>query len=69
MNAIPILAVWIAGWALNAWLARFDTRLTRFLVAVIFGTTLILLWEMIVRIYQVPSVILPATPVRNSAST
>ncbi|MBO9454106.1 ABC transporter permease [Paracoccus sp. R12_1] len=60
MNAIPILAVWIAGWALNAWLARFDTRLTRFLVAVIFGTTLILLWEMIVRIYQVPSVILPA---------
>lgn len=60
MSALPILGVWLGGLALNVWLARFDTRLSRALVAVIFGATLILLWEMIVRIYQIPTVILPA---------
>ena len=59
-GTLPILAVWAGGWALNAWLARFDTRLTRILVAAIFGITVIVLWEMIVRIYSVPTVILPA---------
>ncbi|WP_410217198.1 ABC transporter permease [Paracoccus sp. (in: a-proteobacteria)] len=67
MNALPILGVWLGGWALNMWLARFDTRLSRTLVAVIFGATIILLWEMIVRIYAVPTVILPA-PSRIAAS-
>lgn len=60
MSAIPILGVWLAGLALNLWLARFDTRATRIAVALIFGATIILLWEMTVRIYQVPAVILPA---------
>ncbi|MGP9805723.1 ABC transporter permease [Paracoccus sp. NSM] len=60
MSALPIFGVWIAGLALNLWLARFGTRATRTAVAVIFGATIILLWEMTVRIYQVPTVILPA---------
>ncbi|MFN3277710.1 MAG: ABC transporter permease [Paracoccus hibiscisoli] len=60
MSALPILGVWLGGWALNVWLSRFDTRLTRALVAVIFGATIIALWEMIVRAYAIPTVILPA---------
>lgn len=60
MSALPILGVWLGGWALNVWLSRFDTRLTRMLVAVIFGATIIALWEMIVRAYAIPTVILPA---------
>ncbi|AUH34808.1 ABC transporter permease [Paracoccus tegillarcae] len=60
MTALPIIAVWLSAWGLNAWLARFDTRLTRLLVALIFGATILILWEMIVRAYGVPSVILPA---------
>ncbi|ODT60467.1 MULTISPECIES: ABC transporter permease [Paracoccus] len=60
MSALPILGVWLGGWALNIWLSRFDTRLTRVLVAVIFGATIIALWEMIVRAYAIPTVILPA---------
>ncbi|MDB6182546.1 ABC transporter permease [Paracoccus fistulariae] len=60
LTAAPILIVWLGAWGLNTWLARFDTRLTRLLVALIFGATILILWEMIVRIYDVPSVILPA---------
>ncbi|WP_299841353.1 ABC transporter permease [uncultured Paracoccus sp.] len=60
MSALPILAVWLGAWGLNAVLARLNTRLTRILVPLIFGATLLVLWEMIVRAYAVPSVILPA---------
>lgn len=60
MNILPILGIWLGGWAINIWLARFDTRLTRTAVAVVFGVTLLILWEAIVRLYSVPSVILPA---------
>ncbi|RJL16295.1 ABC transporter permease [Paracoccus siganidrum] len=67
MSALPIIAVWLGAWGLNAWLARFDTRLTRFLVALIFGATILVLWEMVVRLYQVPTVILPA-PTQIAAS-
>ena len=59
MKALPILAVWLAGWLLNSWLARFERRATRLMVAAIFGITVLVSWEMIVRIYDVPSVILP----------
>ena len=58
--ALPILAVWLGAWALNAWLSRFDTPATRLAVALIFGATMLILWEMIVRIYAVPQVIMPA---------
>ena len=60
MAALPILAVWLGAWGLNSWLARFDTRTTRLAVALIFGATVLVLWEMIVRAYGVPAVILPA---------
>ncbi|WP_232845046.1 ABC transporter permease [Paracoccus onubensis] len=63
----PVLLVWLCAWIFNTWLARFDTRLTRFLVALIFGLTIIALWEMIVRIYAIPPLILPA-PSRIAAS-
>lgn len=58
--AVPILALWLGAWGLNAWLARFDTPLTRLMVALIFGATVLMLWEMITRLYHVPPVILPA---------
>ncbi|MDO5643817.1 MAG: ABC transporter permease [Paracoccus sp. (in: a-proteobacteria)] len=58
--ALPIVAVWLGALGLNVWLARFDTRATRILVALIFGATLLILWEMLVRLYNVPAVILPA---------
>ncbi|MFV0386345.1 ABC transporter permease [Paracoccus sp. (in: a-proteobacteria)] len=67
MSALPIIAAWLAAWGLNTWLARFDTRATRVLVALIFGATILILWEMITRIYNVPGVILPA-PSRIAAS-
>ncbi len=60
MSAIPIIAVWLGGWALNLWLSRFDTRLSRLAVALVFGATLLILWEMLVRTYAIPTVILPA---------
>lgn len=66
-GALSILAVWLGAWGLNIWLGRFGTRLTRFLVALIFGLTIVLLWEMIVRIYAIPPVILPP-PTQIAAS-
>lgn len=60
MTALPIIAVWLGACGLNAWLSRFDTSATRLAVPLIFGATLLLLWEMAVRIYAVPPVILPA---------
>ncbi|MFV0385522.1 MAG: ABC transporter permease, partial [Paracoccus sp. (in: a-proteobacteria)] len=67
MSALPIIAVWLGAWGLNAWLSRIDTRSARVLVALIFGATVLILWEMITRIYNVPGVILPA-PSRIAAS-
>lgn len=55
-----ILGTWGALWAVNGWLStRATTLAARLLVAVIFGAALILLWEMTVRLYDVPRVILP----------
>ena len=60
MSALPLIGLWLGGWALNVWLARIDTRASRAAVAAIFGLTLLALWEMACRIYAVPQVILPA---------
>src|SRR5690606_9795873 len=51
----------------NLRLARFDTRASRLFVALIFGATILILWEMTVRIYAIPPLILPA-PSRIAAS-
>lgn len=55
-----LLVAWLAAWALNVRLARRGDRLAWLAVPAVFGLTLLLLWEMAVRLYAVPSVILPA---------
>ena len=55
--------VWCAGWWLNSQLANgahSDTRLVRLLVPMIFGLTVLLAWELLVRGLEVSLVILPA---------
>lgn len=57
------LVFWIGAWALNTWLANSPWRtllLVRVLIPVLFGVTLIVLWEGIVRGFGVSPVILPA---------
>ena len=58
--------LWLFGWWLNARLAggpHANTRMVRFLVPVIFGLTVIGIWELVVRGFEVPLVILPAPSV------
>lgn len=55
-----IAAVWLIAWGINAILARNGTPGARILVPLIFGLTLLTLWEMSVRLYDVNPVILPA---------
>ncbi|ETX16072.1 ABC transporter permease [Roseivivax halodurans JCM 10272] len=60
------LVLWAAGWALNARLASGPARETtaaRLAVPIIFGATLLAMWELIVRGLDVPMVILPAPSV------
>ena len=54
------LIVWLGGWAANVWLSRRTGRTIPFLVAAIFGSSLLLLWQGLVRGFEVPLVILPA---------
>mgnify|MGYP001812445115 CR=1 FL=1 len=59
---IGSVVFWIAAWALNIRLAnsRFSTTLpVRIAVPVIFGVTLLVLWESFVRGFEVSPVILP----------
>lgn len=58
--ATPILLVWLGAWWLSTRLARLQGPLPALLIATIFGATLLLMWELIIRIYAVPAVILPA---------
>lgn len=66
---IPILGalgVWLLGWWLNGRLASgpyADTRMVRFLAPLIFGLTIIVIWELLVRGLEVSLVILPAPSV------
>lgn len=56
-----ILAIWLGAWAVNAVLAASAKGTgARFLVPVIFGATLIGLWEASVRLYEISPIILPA---------
>ncbi|MEM9795242.1 MAG: ABC transporter permease [Pseudomonadota bacterium] len=58
MNAAALIAVWAVLWGANVRLAR--TRAGHWIVPAIFGLTLLILWEMTVRLFDVPEVILPA---------
>ncbi|MEQ9694344.1 ABC transporter permease [Shimia sp. SDUM112013] len=51
---------WFAGWRLNVWLANKPrTSFTRLAVPIIFGVTLILMWELFVRGLEISPVLLP----------
>ncbi|MCL1629004.1 MULTISPECIES: ABC transporter permease [Roseinatronobacter] len=63
MALILALLFWIAAWGCNIWLANSrwrGTRAVRIIVPVLFGITLLVLWEGIVRGLGVSQVILPA---------
>ena len=59
------LVFWLGAWALNEWLVRLqpDGALARrgigLFVPLLFGITLLVIWEGIVRGFNVPSVLLP----------
>jgi len=60
------LVFWLGGWALNAYLANSPWRsalIVRVMIPVVFGVTLLVLWEGTVRAFGVSPVILPAPSV------
>jgi len=63
MSALGIaVVVWLGAWAVNVWLAGHAasrTRVGRLLVPLIFGATVLVLWEGLVRGLNVAPVILP----------
>lgn len=63
MMVILAVVVWSAGWWLNSRLANSqasNTRAIKLLVPVIFGVTVLIVWELLVRGLEVSMVILPA---------
>jgi len=62
---IGALVFWIAAWALNEWLVHRQIKsvalnsLTGIIVPVIFGVTLLVIWEGVTRGFNVPTVLLP----------
>ncbi|MFT3971975.1 MAG: ABC transporter permease [Amaricoccus sp.] len=55
------VVVWLAGWLLNVWLAaRATTGWRRLLPALVFGATVLALWEIAVRAFAISPVLLPA---------
>ncbi len=55
--------VWVGAWALNGWLTRggrHRLRWVRVAVPLVFGATVLLVWELLVRGLEVPRAILPA---------
>lgn len=59
-GALSMLGVWLGAIAINIGLAARPGRLSQVLVPLIFGATLILLWEMACAAFAIPPVILPA---------
>ncbi len=63
---VTALVFWIAAWALNTWLARLHpasriaAQTINLAIPVLFGVTLVVLWEGITRGFNVPSVLLPS---------
>ena len=54
-----LLGVWLGGWLLNQGLSQIGGRWVMRLVPVIFGLTLLVLWQWTVTMFAVPPVILP----------
>ena len=55
------LAFWLVAWALNAQLSRRSDRWVRFFVPTLFGMTLLILWQGMVRCFNINPVLLRAT--------
>ncbi|MEL7462061.1 MAG: ABC transporter permease, partial [Pseudomonadota bacterium] len=55
-----VLALWFSAWWVNAQLARGRGAAAPYVVPVLFGVTLLGLWEVVVTLWDVPLVILPA---------
>jgi NitT/TauT family transport system permease protein len=55
-----IFTIWLAAWGLNIVLSEQQSPAARLAVPVIFGLTLLVLWQMAVRLFEVNQVILPA---------
>jgi NitT/TauT family transport system permease protein len=55
------MLAWAVGWALNVWLSRQPaTAFVRLAMPVLFGLTLIAMWEGVVRGFDISAVLLPA---------
>lgn len=59
-GALSMLALWLGALMVNIGLAGRPGRLPRVLVPLVFGATLIGLWEMACATFSIPAVILPA---------
>ncbi len=63
---IFVLVFWLSAWGLNEWLVRrtFKDRTVRRIVntavPLIFGVTLLVIWECLVHGFDIPSILLPA---------
>ena len=55
-----LLTIWLAAWGLNSQLSASQNKWAHFAVPVIFGLTLLALWQGAVRLFDVNPVILPA---------
>ncbi len=58
------IVIWLGAWAVNEWLVRLKAkdigaRIINFIVPVLFGAALLVLWEGLVRGFNVPAVLLP----------
>lgn len=67
------VGIWIVGWGMNIVLSRrTSTRMLSLIIPVIFGLTLILIWEGVVRGFEISPILLP-TPsdiaIKFAAST
>ncbi|AVL52048.1 ABC transporter permease [Roseobacter denitrificans] len=63
MAYVLALIVWGFGWWLNIRLShspRADTRLFSLLIPIIFGLTIVVMWEILVQMLDISAVILPA---------
>lgn len=60
LGLFSILFCWAILWFTNVKIAHSGWRSARWLVPLVFGVTLLLLWELTVTLFDVPLVILPA---------
>lgn len=54
------LVIWVVGFGINLWLAGTGWRWAGWVIPLVFGATILLLWEEIVGAFYIPAVILPA---------